>query len=243
MFQWFTNFPAFGACHHSLTAVLFLCIQAAWMALLSLFLGFPSLDFSQLRKMMPALAYNFIIVATNAWIGKWNRYAVARSDFFLHRCFFCKKEAKNENRLCRTEGKNESFLAITMKIYRFFSFSMTPSWTQISDCYVHMWYICYCYCIAKHSLGVQRYLRAKTLNNVHLCSFLQLLQKILVYSWCLGFCIPFPISRAQWEEWNVVKYFFQHVGKEKIKKRFYWIIMHLPLSTIAQPWAITWPRY
>ena len=33
---------------------------------LSTFLGFPSLDFSQLQKMVPALAFNFIIVATNA---------------------------------------------------------------------------------------------------------------------------------------------------------------------------------
>ena len=41
-----------------------------------LFWGFPSLDFSQLRKMKPALAFNFMIAAsaTNAWIGKWNRH-------------------------------------------------------------------------------------------------------------------------------------------------------------------------
>ena len=44
--------------------------------------GFPSLDFSQLRKMMPALAINFMIAARNARRGrpKWNRHAVAPSD-------------------------------------------------------------------------------------------------------------------------------------------------------------------
>ena len=49
-----------------------------------LFWGFPSLDFSQLRKMMTALACNFMIAATNAWIGKWNRHAVAPSDKFFY---------------------------------------------------------------------------------------------------------------------------------------------------------------
>ena len=38
-----------------------------------LFWGFPSLDFLQLEKMMPAFAFNFIIVATHAWRGKLNR--------------------------------------------------------------------------------------------------------------------------------------------------------------------------
>ena len=32
----------------------------------SAFWGFPSLDFLQLRKMMPALVFNFMIAATNA---------------------------------------------------------------------------------------------------------------------------------------------------------------------------------
>ena len=35
---------------------------------------FPSLDFSQLRKMVPALSLNYIIVATNACRDKWNRH-------------------------------------------------------------------------------------------------------------------------------------------------------------------------
>ena len=63
-----------------------------------LFWGLPSLDFSQLRKLMPALAFNFMIAATNAWRGKWNRHAVAPCDnFFRHVPFFlifakkCKK--------------------------------------------------------------------------------------------------------------------------------------------------------
>ena len=38
---------------------------------------FPSLDFSQLQKMVPALICNSIIVATNACRGKWNRHVVA----------------------------------------------------------------------------------------------------------------------------------------------------------------------
>ena len=45
-----------------------------------LFRGFPSLDFSQLWKMVPALAFNSIIVAASAWRGKWNRHAVVHSD-------------------------------------------------------------------------------------------------------------------------------------------------------------------
>ena len=38
-------------------------------------------------------------------------------------------------------------------------------YAQISDCYVHMWYICYCYCIAGHSLVALVYLKTKTLNS------------------------------------------------------------------------------
>ena len=26
-------------------------------------------------------------------------------------------------------------------------------YAKMSDCYLHMWHICYCYCIAWHSLG------------------------------------------------------------------------------------------
>ena len=56
--------------------------------------GFPSLDFSQLRKMMAALAFNFMIAATNAWIGKWNRHAVAPPDNFFYKCAIFKKICK-----------------------------------------------------------------------------------------------------------------------------------------------------
>ena len=40
------------------------------------------LDFSQLQKIVPAHAFNFIIVATNAGSasGKWNMHAVGPSD-------------------------------------------------------------------------------------------------------------------------------------------------------------------
>ena len=48
-----------------------------------LFRGFPSLDFSQLWKMVLALAFNSIIVATSAWRGKWNRHVVVPSDKFF----------------------------------------------------------------------------------------------------------------------------------------------------------------
>ena len=64
---------------------------------------FPSLDFSQLRKMMPTLAFSFMIAATTALIGKGNRHAVAPSDnFFYAGAIFLifVKNAKNENRLC-----------------------------------------------------------------------------------------------------------------------------------------------
>ena len=44
--------------------------------------------------MMPALAFNFMIAATNALIGKWNRHAVAPFDNFNPGAiiyFFCEK--------------------------------------------------------------------------------------------------------------------------------------------------------
>ena len=53
--------------------------------------------------MVPALDFNSIIVATDACRDNWNRHAVALSNIFLHRCHFlhfCKKNAKNEERLC-----------------------------------------------------------------------------------------------------------------------------------------------
>ena len=53
--------------------------------------------------MMPALAFNFMIAATNARIGKWNRHAVAPSYiFFLTGAIFLifVKNAKNGNSLC-----------------------------------------------------------------------------------------------------------------------------------------------
>ena len=48
------------------------------MALLSPVLGVPII------KMMPVLAFNFMIAATNASIGKWKRHAVAPSDNFFY---------------------------------------------------------------------------------------------------------------------------------------------------------------
>ena len=39
------------------------------------------LNFAQLRKMVPGLAFNSVIVATSAWWGNWNRHAVAPSDY------------------------------------------------------------------------------------------------------------------------------------------------------------------
>ena len=54
-----------------------------------LFRGFPSLDFSQLWKMVPSLAFNPVFVATSAWWGKWNRHgAVALSDYFFTQMLF-----------------------------------------------------------------------------------------------------------------------------------------------------------
>ena len=37
------------------------------------------------RKLIPALAFNFIIAVTNAWRGKWNGPSI---QFFSHRCHF-----------------------------------------------------------------------------------------------------------------------------------------------------------
>ena len=64
--------------------------------LLSPFPGVPIIAFTQLRKMIPALAFNFIIVATNVWRGKWNRHAGTPSDIFFVQVIFCiiKKNAK-----------------------------------------------------------------------------------------------------------------------------------------------------
>ena len=42
---------------------------------------------------------------------------------------------------------------------------MFTGYDQISDCYVHTWYICYCYYIAGHSLGARMYLKTKTLKD------------------------------------------------------------------------------
>ena len=68
-------------------------------------------------------------------------------------------------------------------------------YAQISDCYVHIWYICYCYCIAGHSLGALVYLKTKlklkTKQQRHLSSFFQLPKKVQVSRWCFGFCYPY----------------------------------------------------
>ena len=53
-----------------------------------------------------------------------------------------------------------------------------------------------CYSIAGHSLGALMYLKTKTLKNVHLISFIQLLQNVQVSVWSFGFCIPSSI-------WNI----------------------------------------
>ena len=58
---------------------------------------------------------------------------------------------------------------------------------------IFMWYICYCYIIAGRSLGALMYLKNKTLQNVHLTSFMQLLQNVQVSGWCFVFCIPSAI--------------------------------------------------
>ena len=75
----------------------------------------------------------------------------------------------------RTEGQNGSFFKPSI----FFIFH-DPLVDLGAACYVHMWYICYYYCIAGHSLGALMHLKTKTLNDVHLRSFVQLLQKVQV---------------------------------------------------------------
>ena len=54
------------------------------MAILSPILGAPIIRFSQLRKIVPALALIPVIIAISAWRGKWNRHAVAPSDNFFY---------------------------------------------------------------------------------------------------------------------------------------------------------------
>ena len=49
-------------------------------------------------------------------------------------------------------------------------------YAQISDCYVHIWCICYCFCIAGHSLGALVYLKTKLSN-------LSLSQLLMTISW------------------------------------------------------------
>ena len=70
-------------------------------------------------------------------------------------------------------------------------------YAQISYGYMHMWYICYCYFIAGHTLSALLYLKAKTLNILHLRGFLQLLQKVQVSGWYFGFCIPAKICNIE----------------------------------------------
>ena len=66
-----------------------------------------------------------------------------------------------------------------------------------------MWYICYCYIVGR-SLGAPMYLKTKTVQIVHLSSFIQLLQIVQVSEWCSGFCIPSlcievtPFGRFLW---------------------------------------------
>ena len=53
-------------------------------------------------------------------------------------------------------------------------------------------------CIAEHSLWALMYLKTKILNEVHLCSFLQLTRKIIVsVMWFFGFCIPAEICNTE----------------------------------------------
>ena len=49
------------------------------MVLYQLFWGFPTLDFSQLRKKVPALTFNFIIVATNLSVSVSVYYVAVRT--------------------------------------------------------------------------------------------------------------------------------------------------------------------
>ena len=39
--------------------------------------------------------------------------------------------------------------------------------------FIVMWYICYCYTFAGHSLGALMHLKTKTLQNVHISSSIQ----------------------------------------------------------------------
>ena len=113
-----------------------------------------SLDFSQLWKMMPALAFNFMIATTNAWRGKWNRHAVAPSDNFLHLCYFfnfCKKMPTNENGLCPLHYE-EVLEAIISAVWteQFVGISMNwdtrgrlprvkPGWSFVCQHYASSW--------------------------------------------------------------------------------------------------------
>ena len=55
-------------------------------------------------------------------------------------------------------------------------------YAQISDSYVHMWYICYCSVYCRALVGCPNVSKTKTQQRQQLSSFLQLLQKVQV-SW------------------------------------------------------------
>ena len=69
----------------------------------------------------------------------------------------------------RTKGKNGSYKDDTPSKVMFFLDPLVNfkkkteagGYAQISDCYVHIWCICYCFCIAGHSLGALVYLQTK----------------------------------------------------------------------------------
>ena len=79
----------------------------------------------------------------------------------------------------------------------------------IYDCCVHIWYICYCWCIAGHSLDALMYLKTKTLNIIHLHNFLQLLQKVHVSGCFFGFSIPSPICNIEVTIFYVFKFYLR----------------------------------
>ena len=107
-----------------------------------LFWGFPSLDLLQLRKIMPALALNFMIAATNTWRGKWNRHAVAPSDNFFTHCHFYDFEKKcKKMKIDYVHCPMRKFWRTSSRPFGQNNVGIFGGYAQISNCYVHVVYL------------------------------------------------------------------------------------------------------
>ena len=107
----------------------------------------------------------------------------------------------------RTEGKNGSFIAMRMRIHQKLCPSLTPfvdlktteagGYAQISDCYVHIWCICYCFCIGGHSLGALVYLKTKLNSGIISVVFFSCFKKFKCLGNVLDYVIPITVCHIE----------------------------------------------